>query len=81
MAKKLDILFSEADSFFADKDNFTNENIFSAYTWVKWSDDIFIVGQIKSGRSVDKVHDQSDSNSRSSFTSNNELWSISYRYQ
>ena len=28
MAKKLDILFSEADSFFADKENFTNENIY-----------------------------------------------------
>ena len=27
MAKKLDILFSEADSFFADKGKFTNENI------------------------------------------------------
>ena len=35
MAKKLDILFSEADSFFADKENFTNENILRAYTWVK----------------------------------------------
>ena len=34
MAKKLDILFSEADSFFADKENFTNENILIAYTWV-----------------------------------------------
>ena len=27
MAKKLDILFSEADSFFADKGKFRNENI------------------------------------------------------
>ena len=27
MAKKLDILFSEADSFFADKGKFANENI------------------------------------------------------
>ena len=55
MAKKLDILFSEADSFFADKENFTNEIILRAYTWVKWSNNNLIAGQIKSGRSVGKA--------------------------